>query len=180
VNHYCVVGDSAVVTINPLPQASGINYVRSGNTYSFGASGAMYVDHYKWYFGDGTTDTSAAPVHTYSTGGSYSVKLVLYNDCGTDTVGLGVPNKVININNGSGQLSIYPNPANNTITISSENAELKEIVIVNTVGSVVHSQNADNSKSITIDISQLPQGQYILRANTSMGYNSKLFDVIHQ
>jgi hypothetical protein len=44
-----------------------------------------------WIFGDpfsGAADTSTSntPVHTYSSGGIYKVKLVLYYPCGTDTV----------------------------------------------------------------------------------------------
>lgn len=38
----------------------------------------------KWYFGDGDSSTDAAPVHRYSAGGTYNVRLVSTNTCNTD------------------------------------------------------------------------------------------------
>jgi hypothetical protein len=180
VNHYCVVEDSVSVTLNPLPSASGIDYVRTGNTYAYFVGGPLYVDHYKWYFGDGITDTNANPIHTYATGGTYTVKVILYNNCGTDTVGLGVPNKVININGSGSRLTIYPNPANNQLTVSADNTEIKQVLIFNTVGRMVYQTDAKNSKTLNIDISQLPEGQYILKAATGTGYNNQVFDILRR
>lgn len=37
-----------------------------------------------WDFGDGQTSTEANPVHTYATGGVYSVQLTATNDCGNN------------------------------------------------------------------------------------------------
>lgn len=39
-----------------------------------------------WNFGDGTTDTSQQPVHTYGVDGSYTVSLIVSNIFGTDTI----------------------------------------------------------------------------------------------
>lgn len=42
---------------------------------------------FKWYFGDGTTSTLSSPLHTYSTNGTYNVKLVAYGGtCGSDSI----------------------------------------------------------------------------------------------
>lgn len=46
------------------------------NTSTFGAT-------YLWEFGDGNTSTSAAPTHTYATGGRYSIRLTA---TGTDGI----------------------------------------------------------------------------------------------
>jgi PKD repeat protein len=40
---------------------------------------------FEWEFGDGSGSTQTNPVHTYSTDGSYLVRLVAFNDCGQDT-----------------------------------------------------------------------------------------------
>jgi gliding motility-associated-like protein len=43
--------------------------------------------NYQWDFGDGTTSTSPSPSHIYKAGGSYSVKLIVFNSIGcTDTL----------------------------------------------------------------------------------------------
>jgi PKD repeat protein len=41
---------------------------------------------WKWNFGDGTTSTKQNPKHEYSKAGSYTVKLTVTNDEGSDTV----------------------------------------------------------------------------------------------
>ncbi len=38
-----------------------------------------------WDFGDGQTTTQFAPSHTYAAAAAYTVKLITYNNCGTDT-----------------------------------------------------------------------------------------------
>ena len=180
--HYCTVTDSVNLTINPLPAASGIDYVRTGNTYGFSVAGALYTDTYEWYFGDGGTSTLPNPTHTYTIVGPYNVMVILHNSCGADTISWGVPNKIKNIGQqNAGNLNLYPNPANNILTVSTgDNTNLKQIMIVNAIGSVVYSKEADNAKSLNLDISMLPQGQYILRATTNDGVSSKMFDVLRK
>lgn len=46
-------------------------------------SDAENTSSYLWDFGDGNTNTTANPVHTYETGGTYTVTLELTNECGT-------------------------------------------------------------------------------------------------
>ncbi len=43
--------------------------------------------NYQWDFGDGTTSTSTSPSHTYNSGGSFTVKLIVFNSIGcSDTL----------------------------------------------------------------------------------------------
>lgn len=44
-----------------------------------------FIDGYLWDFGDGFTSTGSDPVHIYATTGSYTVCLVVYDTCSTDT-----------------------------------------------------------------------------------------------
>jgi PKD repeat protein len=44
------------------------------------------ASNYLWDFGDGATDTTANPVHTYAAYGAYNVKLSSFNHCGVDSV----------------------------------------------------------------------------------------------
>ena len=58
------------------------------------------------------------------------------------------------------RLTIYPNPANNKITLSG--IDTKELVhaqinIINSIGQIVHSQPC---KATSVDVSKLPQGLY--------------------
>ncbi|MCI4670208.1 MAG: PKD domain-containing protein [Bacteroidia bacterium] len=42
--------------------------------------------NYQWSFGDGSTDTLAAPFYTYTDTGIYNVTLIATNECGTDSM----------------------------------------------------------------------------------------------
>ncbi|MGC9330476.1 MAG: choice-of-anchor J domain-containing protein [Bacteroidales bacterium] len=58
------------------------------------------------------------------------------------------------------EISIYPNPANNVVTVA--NAENADISIVNMLGQKVVSQTATSSRE-TVNISDLSNGTYIIR-----------------
>lgn len=61
---------NAPATINFLNHSSGVGTLS-----------------YQWNFGDGTTSTSANPSHTYTSSGSYTVRLIVSNTTGcTDTL----------------------------------------------------------------------------------------------
>jgi len=61
----------------------------AGLPVSFFAASPAYVfgscDSYAWDFGDGTSATSAAPVHAFATAGTYEVNLAVTNVLGTTT-----------------------------------------------------------------------------------------------
>ncbi|MBA3704627.1 MAG: M4 family metallopeptidase [Bacteroidetes bacterium] len=42
--------------------------------------------NYIWDFGDGTTSTTMSPSHTYTSAGTYNVKLVVSSACGADSI----------------------------------------------------------------------------------------------
>lgn len=43
------------------------------------------IDQFQWFFGDGGSDTQAAPSHTYAAANTYTVSMNLINRCGLDT-----------------------------------------------------------------------------------------------
>lgn len=49
--------------------------INAGQSVSFTSTCSMDAHHYEWEFGDGGTSMDANPSHTYSTAGSYTVKL---------------------------------------------------------------------------------------------------------
>ncbi len=62
-------------------------------------------------------------------------------------------------------LKIYPNPTNSVLTIESEKGPLSKIVLFNTLGQTLKvTQNIDN-KSVTLDVSNLPDGIYFLKVD---------------
>jgi Zn-dependent metalloprotease len=156
-------GDAYTVTGIGIAKAQQIAY-RNLTTYILPQS--QYMDAYagsleatKDLYGDDTTKQEYK-----------SVKEAWY------AVGIGTkPATAINeiaINNGD--LTLYPNPATNRVTISSNLPQTLEAQIVNVVG--VPVMNITITKGLNpVDISALSRGMYIIRYNTGVkGYVQKL------
>lgn len=172
----CIDTDTVKVKVDKLPSAQGISFVQNGNTYQFFASGLVGVTGYMWLFSDGTTTTVDQPTKTITT--DLYVRLVLFNGCGSDTVQLGWPLTVDNVGSQNG-LSVYPNPASDNIIIKLDgNRNIQSVTILNTVGAVVNKVDAINAKERTINVSNLPAGNYMMTVQTDAGIISQKFNVV--
>lgn len=60
------------------------------------------------------------------------------------------------------QVSMYPNPATNKLNLDSKNA-IESIAVFNLLGQNVLAQNP-NSKSVSLDVSDLQSGVYVVKA----------------
>lgn len=126
---------------------------------------------YTWHFGDGTTSTQTSPVHTYASNGTYPIKLVLNNACGQDSltqsvvinnVGIATPNNVFS------QLRLYPNPAQDKITLSFEadHSYMLRLSVYNLVGAKAWEEMIPVKKgnnSIERNVGYLPNGHYLIQ-----------------
>lgn len=82
-----------------------------------------------------------------------------------------IPNCFLNVSENSNNFNftIYPNPANDNITVfSNSNVNIGKIEILNLSGQIIQSISA-NSKSTTIDISSLSNGLYFIRVSAENG-----------
>jgi len=74
------------------------NLIRFSNT----STGQGNIS-FQWNFGDGTTDTTASPIHTYAAAGTYQVQLIATSASGADTTTNSVevfamPNALFSVN----------------------------------------------------------------------------------
>ncbi len=60
-------------------------------------------------------------------------------------------------------ISIFPNPSNEIITISNSNSEIKSIIIYNILGEKVSSFERINKPEIILNISELNKGVYLFK-----------------
>ena len=76
-----------MVTVNPpAPVAAAFSFSLSGNLqYAFSNQSSSGSSVVGWDFGDGNTSTLDNPVHTYATGGTYTVCLTVADSCTQDT-----------------------------------------------------------------------------------------------
>lgn len=89
----------------------------------------------------------------------YSVTQVKTNLCGA----LSVENN----NAENSEISIYPNPSNENITIETRDKNIKSITIINSLGQVCFQTAEINSTILTIDLSDFKTGIYFLQVNNA-------------
>jgi len=79
-------------------------------------------------------------------------------------------NEATNINDVENNISIFPNPVTNFVTIYSKN--IISIEILNTNGKTINYLNI-NSNTTTIDFSDFSKGIYIMKINTDNSFYTK-------
>lgn len=182
VDKYCEASDTVTIGIDPLPDITGgISYTRSSNnTYQYSVSGLQFANNVLWIFGDGSTSTSMQPIHTYTTAGPYNVTLVAYNACGTDSSFVTIPVGVGQQNISENAVRVYPNPTNTSVNIDVDGgAKIQGVTIVSAVGRTVYQdQNIDAGDKMTIDVSNIPAGNYLIRINSTEGLVNKPIVII--
>lgn len=73
-------------------------------------------------------------------------------------------------------LSVYPNPANTTMSVSVQG--LSQVTVFNVMGQVVYSESC-NADGIVINTSNLVSGIYTISIKSACGNTSKRFTVMH-
>ncbi|MEY3236001.1 MAG: hypothetical protein RI883_102 [Bacteroidota bacterium] len=116
-----------------------------------------------------TNDTIAAIIS-----GNYSVAI-------TDSFGCvhTSPNYAVYLGINESNLinwNIYPNPANETVTIEiNQDTDFESVLLTDLTGRIVKQWDWTNSTTMTLDISEIPKGYFILRMkNKQMEWSRKL------
>ncbi len=157
-------------TVQVLDVPGGFfTFSQNSNIVSFTDVSSFNPSGWLWDFGDGNSSTQQNPVHTYTSLGTFTVKLLATNACGTDdyekkiTVNwIGIPEVAL-----AAQIKIYPNPANDNLFVElpEELADCK-LVLTDLSGKVLQSlENPDMSLTPSFDLGNLSRGLYMLRIN---------------
>src|SRR5690606_23125719 len=68
------------------------------------------------------------------------------------------------------KFNLYPNPANNVITITNnENMFVKEVAVYDTTGKQLSTQSFNNEAEIQLNVENLASGTYLLHLQTAVG-----------
>lgn len=146
-----------------------------------------------WSFGDGNTSTQQNPTHTYTSQGIYSVKLVVSNANGSDSL---TKSEFINYSTEhcitgiepfvatNSNISVFPNPANESLTIvlgsvASENitVQLFDLLGKMVLNDVVSGDVQD--QMIQVNTSNLKDGVYLIRINNGKTSASSRIIIAH-
>ncbi|HNA42656.1 MAG TPA: PKD domain-containing protein, partial [Saprospiraceae bacterium] len=118
---------------------------------------------WSWSFGDGGSSSEREPVHVYASKGVYEVCLTVSNAYGSDTyckhTGIW---PLSTTEQGGKEIALYPNPANQSITIDGLTGEPCQIAIRSIFGYTLKKLSSEGTKQLEINIQDLPAGFYIL------------------
>lgn len=167
---------------------SGTVYDWSWWNYSFGTPSVIAAGEtnmqpqFDFVFDYNADETYKFTLHTIFSGGFYlfegSSDLTLLRFATPITFNEGYPNHPNDVSVteilDNNLINIHPNPAKNQLTISSEQLVVENIEILDITGKTV-KQLVINKEQVTINIADLQNGIYILKAKTKQGVIVKRF-----
>jgi len=162
--------------ITPIPTAD-FTFTDSILTVNF-TSTSQNAESYFWDFGDGYTSTATNPSHTFSTFGTYYVKLIVINDCVKDSITIPViltTSVSLNYISESKTL-LFPNPCGNEININIDKIDDYRVVINDLTGRVIIIKefNGNNQKINTSSISPSIYVLSIFNSKNQIQYKNKI------
>uniref|UniRef100_UPI00404A099B M14 family zinc carboxypeptidase n=3 Tax=Gelidibacter sp. TaxID=2018083 RepID=UPI00404A099B len=180
------------VTVNQKPEADFsfvVNPANNGEVTFTNTS--LDSNSYSWDFGDGTgTSTDANPVYSFASSGTYDVQLTATNpDCGDDVIiiQVNVTLETLGLNeNTLNNVTIYPNPFDNSITIKlpiglqSNNFSVE---LLDISGRVIYNTTTSNAIQGDIQLSNLntlAAGSYFIKLKDNQTSQTVIKQVIKQ
>lgn len=174
---------ATAVFVNPTPTAAATASTTPGSLTVNFTNSSLGATSYNWNFGDGNNSTAVNPSHTYASNGNYIVTLIATSGSCSDTItinlsALSVENEVEAI----ASALLFPNPANNTVTLNVDLAVEGDlnIEIYDLTGKMIMNQNHNNlyngSYSFNLNTAELTNGIYLVNINTTSG--SKMMKLI--
>ena len=160
--------------VKPTP-ITNFTFQITDQTVTF-TNNSQNANSYYWTFGDGDTSTLANPVHTYTGGGNFIVKLVSTNDCGTtEKVTVVMLTTAVQELNETFGIQILPNPTSGDfrVEMKGESAQSVSLSLFDVQGRLLKQMQAEVKPSITTSVlfenAALDKGVYQLNVQTENG-----------
>ncbi|MBN4071283.1 T9SS type A sorting domain-containing protein [Crocinitomix catalasitica] len=168
------------------PLAAGIFQNAASNTIILQNQSQRFGDGIV-YWGDGwsyafTEFDDTLISHTYATGGVYTAMLVVNACYHSDTLVWNVSATMTGIpDEETVKFSLFPNPANNMVTINfhMELSNEATLSFCDLNGRLIYEEALNDMQSISIDLSNFPNGIYFVRLSSSEGTLVRKLSVDH-
>jgi hypothetical protein len=160
--------DTIVVQNNAI--VADYSYSLSDSTAIF-ANSSTAATQYLWDFGDSTFSTDINPQHTYAQNGTYTVELIAFNPCSTDTFSRQVE---VSVYTNVKQLPstfvwVYPNPVKDYVHIDLKSMnELFSVRMYDALGRLVY-QNNNTYHRLKVCMKPFIRGTYLLKISSAKG-----------
>jgi hypothetical protein len=148
------------------------------------AANEVYVedifDSYQWYYNGLPIDGATSFFVVEAAPGNYAVEVTTTYGCSIESEVLTVINN-IDENEWSKLVSIYPNPAKESFTLSIEGNDFvwEKLSVYSSIGQLVlDAQNPSHLTSLTINTAALAEGSYILQLSNSTQLVTKKLTII--
>jgi len=167
-----IVGTAAIVSENVLENSVPVfSTLTNGNGYEPGKPISIKV----W---DSKNQKEISVTYTFEKGydNAYTKTIFPSNDGEYSIINISKNSFTIDKNTLS-EISIYPNPASDKISINTANiiSGISKFQIFNLLGEVIYSVSKESSKTTSIDISQLENGLYFIKVENNGSFVSKKF-----
>lgn len=178
-NHHIVVKDEKGCIANTkvyvpvgqrMPIAGFYTNYQAGQFVNL-TNTSLFAESYTWRI-DGETYSTEDVSHTFTSDGSYDVKLTATNVCGSNelTKTIDVIRTSVESEVSAMQISAYPNPTNGKFELQFEGIAAQTNVnvrIMDITGKVVYTDRFEYQYDKRMyDIGKLSQGVYMLEVNT--------------
>lgn len=168
-----------VVTVNKNPSAS----ISAGGPTSFCAGGSVVLTEnpigggaYQWFKGAAMIPGATTTSYTATTTGNYKCRVTkIATGCLKNSNTIAV---LVTCKEGeefvSSNFEIYPNPANNFISVETNVTGNKEIELMDATGNII-SVVESTENNITLTIDQIPAGVYFIRMRSGNSVSAQIF-----
>ncbi len=153
----------------------GANDVVAGFSSSISNDEVTFSDQsvnatsWAWDFGDGSLDSIANPVHTYTASGNYTVTLIVTDGCTSDTLTETVNVTIVGAEGPQGGLfRTAPNPSSGEFALEAEFgvAQTAEIEVWDLNGRLIYRNNWEVNSGLNrlqVDLGAIPSGAYMVK-----------------
>lgn len=163
----CVSSDSVFVSVDTVsPPIASYTYSPAGLYVQF-TNTSTNTDSSYWSFGDGGWSNELSPIHLYPVSGNYTVTLIVWNNCNSDTIEQSFGIVGIDEIDASNIVSIYPNPVSDNLFVSASQ-QIEQLVVSDLSGKkliVLNGVSQQNGK-VVISLSEIKKGIYFVTVNT--------------